>query len=50
MKTIFQINVKPKTLNEHGIPKTSVKSVYVSKSGLEGDYNNFRTLKKDQKS
>ncbi|MBT3731921.1 MAG: MOSC domain-containing protein [Candidatus Marinimicrobia bacterium] len=48
MKTIFQINVKPKTLNEHGIPKTSVKSVYVSKLGLEGDYNNFRTIKKDK--
>jgi len=48
MKTIFQINVKPKTPNEHGIPKTSVNNAFVSKLGLDGDYNNFRTIKKDQ--
>ncbi|MBT5748854.1 MAG: MOSC domain-containing protein [Candidatus Marinimicrobia bacterium] len=48
MKNIVQINIKPKILSEHGLPKTPVTSVTLSKSGLEGDYNNFRTLKKDQ--
>lgn len=48
MKRVLQINVKPNTPTEHGIPKMSVKTVVLSKSGLEGDYNNFRTIKKDQ--
>jgi MOSC domain-containing protein YiiM len=46
MKKLLQINVKPNTANEHGIPKTSVTSAVLSKSGLEGDYNNYRTIKK----
>ena len=46
MQTLLQINVKPNTANEHGIPKTSVTSAILSKSGLEGDYNNWRTIKK----
>ena len=46
MQTLLQINVKPNTANEHGIPKTSVTSAILSKSGLEGDYNNWRTNKK----
>lgn len=48
MKKIVQINVKPKTPSEHGLPKTPVFSVVLSKSGLEGDYNNFRTIKKNR--
>jgi MOSC domain-containing protein YiiM len=48
MKKIVQINVKPKTPSEHGLPKTPVCSVVLSKSGLEGDYNNFRTIKKNR--
>ena len=48
MKKLFQINVKPNTANEHGIPKTSVTSAVLSKSGLEGDYNNYRTIKKNR--
>jgi MOSC domain-containing protein YiiM len=48
MKKIHQINVKPNRANEHGIPKTSVISAILSKSGIEGDYNNYRTIKKDQ--
>lgn len=48
MKKIHQINVKPNRANEHGIPKTSVISTILSKSGIEGDYNNYRTIKKDQ--
>ncbi len=46
MNKLLQINVKPNTANEHGIPKTSVTSAVLSKSGLEGDYNNYRTIKK----
>ena len=48
MKKLLQINVKPNTANEHGIPKTSVISAILSKSGLEGDYNNYRTIKKSR--
>ncbi len=48
MKKLLQINVKPNTANEHGIPKTSVTSAVLSKSGLEGDYNNYRTIKKSR--
>ena len=48
MKKIHQINLKPNRANEHGIPKTSVISAILSKSGIEGDYNNYRTIKKDQ--
>ena len=48
MKKLLQINVQPNTANEHGIPKTSVTSAILSKSGLEGDYNNWRTIKKSR--
>ena len=48
MKKIVQINVKPNIPMEHGIPKISVNTVMLLESGLEGDYNNFRTNKKDQ--
>ena len=42
---IYQINVKPKTGNERGIPKLSVRSAYVAFQGLEGDYNKYRMEK-----
>ena len=48
MKNIHQINVKPNVSNKCGLPKTSVDRVYISKSGLDGDYNNYRTTKKDK--
>ena len=48
MEKLLQINVKPNTANEHGIPKISVTSAVLSKSGLEGDYNNYRTIKKNR--
>ena len=35
-------------MRKHGIPKTSVTSAVLSKSGLEGDYNNYRTIKKSR--
>ncbi len=44
--TIFYINVKAETAGERGIPKTQVDSVYVSSNGLQGDFNRYRTEKK----
>jgi len=45
---VIQINVKPNVPGEHGLPKISVKNVLVSKMGLDGDYNNYRTDKKNR--
>ena len=39
---ILQINVKPRTPGSHGLPKTPVDSVMVTKHGLEGDFNVYR--------
>ncbi len=46
MNKIHQISVKPNIPNEHGLPKMPVERVHVSKMGLNGDYNNYRTEKK----
>lgn len=43
---IYQINVKPETPNERGIPKLPVDVVEVTLRGLAGDYNRYRTEKK----
>ena len=43
---IFQINIKPNTINERGIPKVEVDNVFVSQNGVHGDFNNFRANKK----
>ncbi len=40
---IYQINIKPKTEDEGGIPKISVKEAYLSINGVDGDYNHFRS-------
>lgn len=45
-KQVIQINVKPKTSGEGGLPKTSIEKVLLTEAGLMGDYNNFRTNKK----
>jgi MOSC domain-containing protein YiiM len=39
---VHQINVKPQTRGEHGLPKKPVDSVRVTKAGLAGDYNLYR--------
>jgi MOSC domain-containing protein YiiM len=39
---VHQINVKPRTIGEHGLPKRPVESVLVTKAGLAGDYNLYR--------
>ncbi|MBT3590539.1 MAG: MOSC domain-containing protein [Candidatus Marinimicrobia bacterium] len=48
MNKILQINVKPNVFNEHGLPKIPVDDVFVSNMGVSGDYNNYRTNKKDR--
>lgn len=39
---IYQINVKPRTPGQRGLPKLPVESVMVTYRGLEGDFNNYR--------
>jgi MOSC domain-containing protein YiiM len=43
---IFQINIKPNTKNERGLPKMAVNDAFITKLGLKGDHNNFRSTKK----
>ncbi len=45
--SIYQINVKPSVSGERGIPKSSVGHAYLSRTGVTGDYNLYRTEKKD---
>lgn len=46
---VFQLNVKPKTNGEFGLPKRPVPELRITSSGAEGDYNHYRaaTLKGD---
>lgn len=39
---VHQINIKPRTRGERGLPKMPVESVRVTKLGLEGDFNLYR--------
>jgi len=39
---IQQINVKPQTEGEHGLPKKRVDSAFITLAGVEGDFNVFR--------
>jgi MOSC domain-containing protein YiiM len=40
--TVKQINVKPMTEGERGLPKKPVDSAHVTKSGMQGDFNVYR--------
>jgi MOSC domain-containing protein YiiM len=42
MAVIMQINVKPQTKGERGLPKKPVDSAFVSVAGVRGDYNMYR--------
>jgi len=44
---ILQINIKPNKKGQRGLPKKPVNNVFISKSGLDGDHNNFRLKKKN---
>ena len=45
--SIFQINIKPDTPGEVGLPKMPIESTIVTEWGLEGDYNRFREKEKE---
>ena len=40
---VLQVNRKPDTPGQHGLPKYPVDAVRVTVYGLEGDFNRFRT-------
>jgi MOSC domain-containing protein YiiM len=44
--TITQVNVKPQTKGEHGLPKKPVESALVTREGVRGDYNVYRQEKR----
>ena len=48
--SVFQINVKPNTPGEAGLPKIAIDSAQICFSGVEGDYNRFRVNKKNNES
>ena len=39
---VVQINRKPETPGQHGLPKHPVQTIHVSHHGLDGDFNRFR--------
>jgi MOSC domain-containing protein YiiM len=47
MGKIYQVNVKPETTGERGMPKKPVEETYLRFTGLDNDYNKFRTEKKN---
>lgn len=44
---IYQINVKPRAERERGLPKLPVESAYVRLLGIDGDFNRYRTERKN---
>ncbi len=40
--TVHQVNVKPSTPGERGLPKRPVASALVTESGMQGDFNLWR--------
>jgi len=38
----MQVNVKPPTPGEHGLPKKPVDHAFVARGGVEGDFNVYR--------
>ena len=39
---VFELHRKPEVSGEHGLPKPSVAEVFVSRSGVTGDFNRYR--------
>lgn len=44
---VHQINIKPDTPGEVGLPKIPIELAKVTPSGVDGDYNRFRKKKKN---
>ena len=45
--SVVQINRKPETVGQHGLPKFPVQTIFVNFHGLEGDFNRFRRHRKN---
>ena len=45
--SILQINRKPRKKGEAGLPKISIEEAKVTSQGIEGDFNRYRTLRKN---
>lgn len=43
MGKVTRLSIKAKVPDEVGLPKHAIDSAYVSKAGMKGDYNNYRT-------
>ena len=39
---VLQLNLKPRVINEPGLPKHVEKTIFVTKDGVVGDFNNYR--------
>lgn len=46
---IYQLNCKHQITGERGIPKYPIESARITFQGLEGDYNRYRTEKKQNR-
>ena len=46
MPNVVQVNVKPDSPGEAGLPKVSIPTTRFTVNGLDGDYNRFRVNKK----
>ncbi len=44
---IYQINIKPQIPHERGMPKYPVDYCKITLQGLEGDFNKYRSEKKN---
>ena len=42
MAKVIQLNVKAKKEKEVGLPKHQITEAFVTKSGMQGDFNNYR--------
>ena len=42
MGHVYQINLKPETEGQRGLPKHPVENVFVNRDGLVGDFNRWR--------
>src|SRR3989344_434245 len=46
MGLLYQLNLKPETPGERGLPKLPVEEARLTRIGLEGDFNRYRAEKK----
>lgn len=45
-KRVYQLNKRPETSGERGLPKEYVRESYITSNGLEGDFNRYRHEKR----